>query len=88
MRGKIPWQRAREGRYVIPEWEIEPRATALLLLDLQVAHLDPDRGLGRRLRVDRRLLGAGGYRDGDQGDDDDQGQQHPDHGPASLGTGT
>ena len=51
MRGKIPWQRAREGRYVIPEWEIEPRATALLLLDLQVAHLDPDRGLGRRLRA-------------------------------------
>ena len=51
MRGKIPWQPPREGRYVISEWEIEPRATALLLVDLQVAHLDPDRGLGRRLRA-------------------------------------
>lgn len=51
MRGKIPWQRPRAGRYVIAEWEIEPRATALLLLDLQVAHCDPDRGLGRRLRA-------------------------------------
>ena len=51
MRGKIPWQRPREGRYAIAEWEIELRATALLLVDLQVAHLDPDRGLGRRLRA-------------------------------------
>ena len=51
MRGKIPWQRPREGRYAIAEWEIEPQATALLLVDLQVAHLDPDRGLGRRLRA-------------------------------------
>ncbi|HZR98837.1 MAG TPA: isochorismatase family cysteine hydrolase [Chloroflexota bacterium] len=51
MRGKIPWQPPREGRYVISEWEIEPRATALLLVDLQVAHLDPDRGLGQRLRA-------------------------------------
>ena len=51
MRGKIPWQPPREGRYVIREWEIEPRATALLLVDLQVAHLDPDRGLGQRLRA-------------------------------------
>jgi biuret amidohydrolase len=51
MRGTIPWQPPREGRYVIAEWEIEPRATALLLVDLQVAHLDPDRGLGQRLRA-------------------------------------
>src|SRR4051794_29683205 len=51
MRGKIPWQPPREGRYVIREWEIEPRATALLLVNLQVAHLDPDRGLGERLRA-------------------------------------
>ena len=51
MRGKIPWQPPREDRYVISEWEIEPRATALLLVDLQVAHLDPDRGLGRRLQA-------------------------------------
>jgi nicotinamidase-related amidase len=49
MRGKIPWQVARPGRYTIAEWEIEPRATGLLLLDLQVAHLDPERGLGMRL---------------------------------------
>ena len=51
MRGKIPWQRPRDGRYVIGEWEIEPRATALLLVGLQVAHVDPERGLGRRLQA-------------------------------------
>src|SRR5262245_44515273 len=50
MRGKIPWQPAREGRYVLGELEIEPRATALLLVNLQVGYLDPERGLGQRLR--------------------------------------
>jgi nicotinamidase-related amidase len=51
MRGKVPWQTAREGRYTIGEWEIEPRATALLLLGLQGAHVDPERGLGRQLQA-------------------------------------
>ncbi|HWP28268.1 MAG TPA: isochorismatase family cysteine hydrolase [Chloroflexota bacterium] len=51
MRGSIPWQPPRPDRYTIAELAIEPRATALLLLDLQVAHLDPERGLGRRLRA-------------------------------------
>jgi nicotinamidase-related amidase len=50
MRGRIPWQRPRANRYVIDEWEIEGEATALLLVGLQVAQLDPDRGLGQRLR--------------------------------------
>jgi nicotinamidase-related amidase len=50
MRGKIPWQRPRPNRYTIDEWEIEAEATALLLVGLQVAQLDPERGLGRRLR--------------------------------------
>jgi nicotinamidase-related amidase len=55
MRGKIPWQPPRPGRYTIPEWEIDPRATGLLLLDLQVAHLDAERGLGVRLQDDPAL---------------------------------
>jgi nicotinamidase-related amidase len=46
MRGSIPWQRPRAGRYVIGEWEIEGRATVLLLLDFQVAHVDGERGVG------------------------------------------
>lgn len=46
MRGCIAWQPAYPGRYSITEWEIEGRATALLLLDLQVGHLDPERGAG------------------------------------------
>jgi len=52
MRGKIPWQRPRPNRYAITEWEIEAEATALLLVGLQVAHLDPERGWGQRLRAD------------------------------------
>jgi len=46
VRGKIAWQPARPGRFTIAEWEIEGRATALLLLDLQIAHVDPTRGVG------------------------------------------
>ena len=51
MRGAIPWQRQRPGRYSIPEWEIEGRATALVLLDLQVGHLEAARGAGPALRA-------------------------------------
>ena len=51
MRGKIAWQPARPGRFTIAEWEIEGRATALLLLDLQIGHLDPERGVGPALRA-------------------------------------
>ncbi len=51
MRGTIPWQRPRPNRYTIDEWEIDGEATALLLVGLQVAHLDPDRGWGARLRA-------------------------------------
>jgi nicotinamidase-related amidase len=49
MRGRIPWQAGSSRRYAIEEWEIEGRATALVLLDLQIAHLDPDRGAGPSL---------------------------------------
>lgn len=49
MRGSVPWQRPRAGRYVISEWEIEGRATALLLVDLQIANVDSERGVGPAL---------------------------------------
>jgi nicotinamidase-related amidase len=48
VRGTISWHQPRPGRYVIKEWEIEGRATALLLIDLQIAQTDPDRGVGPR----------------------------------------
>jgi nicotinamidase-related amidase len=51
MRGKISWQRPRSSRYTIGEWEIEGHATALLLLDLQIAHVDPARGAGPELKA-------------------------------------
>lgn len=46
MRGKIVWQPARPGRFVIEDWEIEGRATALVLVDLQIAHVDEKHGAG------------------------------------------
>jgi nicotinamidase-related amidase len=49
MRGPISWQQQRPGRYTIRQWEIEGRATALLLLDLQLGHVDPEQGVGPRL---------------------------------------
>jgi biuret amidohydrolase len=49
MRGRIPWQAARPGRFAITDWEIEGRATALLLLDLQTTHLNPEAGVGPAL---------------------------------------
>ncbi|HEY3118653.1 MAG TPA: isochorismatase family cysteine hydrolase [Chloroflexota bacterium] len=48
-RGKIPWQSAKEGGYPITQWEIEGDATALLLIDLQEANLDPKVGAGPSL---------------------------------------
>lgn len=41
MRGPIAWQKPSSRGYAIEEWEIEGRATALLLLDLQTANVDP-----------------------------------------------
>ena len=46
----IRWQTPSSGGYAITEWEIEPRATALLLLDLQTGNVDPERGCGPELR--------------------------------------
>ena len=46
----IRWQAPSSGGYAITEWEIEPRATALLLLDLQTGNVDSDRGCGPDLR--------------------------------------
>ena len=46
----LRWQSPNQRGYAITEWEIEPRATALLLLDLQVGNVDPERGSGSELR--------------------------------------
>lgn len=46
----ISWQKPSAGSYAITEWEVEPRATALVLLDLQIGNVDPERGCGPELR--------------------------------------
>jgi nicotinamidase-related amidase len=46
----IRWQPAGSGGYAITEWDIDPRATALLLLDFQIGNVDPERGYGPELR--------------------------------------
>ena len=50
MRVKIPWDRERENRFTITEWEIDPARTALLVLDMQRAYADPTMGVGITLR--------------------------------------
>ncbi|HVA25934.1 MAG TPA: isochorismatase family cysteine hydrolase [Chloroflexota bacterium] len=46
----LRWQEPSGGGYTITEWDVEPRATALLLLDLQTCNVDPERGCGTELR--------------------------------------
>ncbi len=43
---KIRWQVPSKAGYAITEWDIEPQATALLLIDLQIGNVDPERGCG------------------------------------------
>ncbi len=50
MRTKIPWDRARPGRFSITEWEIDPARTALLVLDMQRGYADPTMGVAQTLR--------------------------------------
>lgn len=51
MRGKIAWEPPRQSGYATEWWEIEGRATALLLLDVQEGHVQPDRGAGPALQA-------------------------------------
>lgn len=50
MRVKIPWSQPRFGRFSLPEWEIDPARTALLVVDMQRGYVDPAAGVGRTLR--------------------------------------
>lgn len=52
MRGAVPWESPSPGRnrYAIARWEIDPRRTALLLVDLQEGHTRTDVGWGPRLQ--------------------------------------
>jgi len=42
----IRWQAPSQSGYAITEWDIEPRASALLLIDVQIGNVDPQRGCG------------------------------------------
>lgn len=50
MKGRIPWDIERPGSHTIREWEIDPRRSALLILDMQLGYVYPDHGLGKMLR--------------------------------------
>ena len=50
MRVKIPWDHPRPGRFSITEWEIDPARTALLVVDMQRAYVDPAIGVGPTLQ--------------------------------------
>ncbi len=62
MRGSIAWDKPRAEGYAVERWEIDGRATALLLIDLQVAHLDPEQGAGPSLQARFPDLAAYYYR--------------------------
>lgn len=59
MRGSIAWEPPRPAGFAVEQWEIEGHATGLLLLDLQRAHVEPDRGAGPALR--ERFPGLAAY---------------------------
>lgn len=58
MRGAVPWESPRPGRYAIARWEIDPRRTALLLVDLQEGHTQRDLGWGARLEASHSEIAA------------------------------
>jgi nicotinamidase-related amidase len=52
MRMLIPWEGTRSGgRFSITEWDIDPRRTALLFVDLQRGYVDRDLGIGPRIQA-------------------------------------
>ncbi len=52
MRTSIPWEGERSGgRFSLREWDIDPRRTALLVLDLQRGYVDRDMGIGPRIQA-------------------------------------
>ena len=52
MRTPIPWEGPRSGgRFSLTEWEIDPRRTALLVVDLQRGYVERDLGIGPRIQA-------------------------------------
>lgn len=51
MRTRISWEHPREGRFTIPEWEIDPVRTALLVVDMQRGYVEPSCGVGPNLKA-------------------------------------
>ena len=51
MRTEIPWERPKEGRFTLTEWEIDPARTAFLVIDMQRGYAEPGSGVGPNLKT-------------------------------------